>query len=71
MSDDGGGKPDYSWKRIAGRVALGVVLIALATGAWMAYEGISVSLQAENTLHATIFTIQLVQQSHAAEGCHA
>ena len=62
MSDDASSKPGDSWKRIIARVALGLVLIALATGAWMAYKGISVSLQAENTLHATIFTIQLVQQ---------
>ena len=62
MSDDAAGKPGYSWKRITARVALGLLLIALVTGAWMAYEGISVSLRAENTLHATIFTIQLVQQ---------
>jgi type II secretory pathway pseudopilin PulG len=57
-----GSKPGHSWNRFAARVAVGLVSIALATGAWMAYQGISVSLQAENTLHATIFAIQLVQQ---------
>jgi hypothetical protein len=62
VSDDAGGKPGYSWKRVVSRVVPGVALIVLAGGAWMAYEGISVSLRAEDTLHATIFTIQLVQQ---------
>ena len=62
MSDEVGCKRSYSPMRIAVRVATGVALIALTTGAWMAYQGISVSLQAENTLHATIFTVRLVQQ---------
>ena len=36
--------------------------IGLAAGGWIVYRAASRSLQAENTLHATILAVQLVEQ---------
>lgn len=44
------------------RTVIAVILAAVAIGGWMVYRGVAVSLQAENTLQATISTIQLVEQ---------
>jgi len=45
------------------RFAVGtLVVLGLLVGAWALYTGISVSLQAEENLHATLFAIRLVEQ---------
>jgi hypothetical protein len=44
-----------------------LVLAAVSLCGWMVYRGITVSLQAERNLHATIFTIRLVEQFVAKE----
>jgi hypothetical protein len=44
-------------------VSLVVLLISgVCIFGWMIYRGISVSLQAEENLHATLFTVRLVEQ---------
>jgi hypothetical protein len=45
-----------------------LVLAAAVFGAWCAYRGISISLQAEQTLHATTFAVRLVEQFVAERG---
>jgi hypothetical protein len=37
-------------------------LVGLAWGGWLIYRGISVSLEAEYTLHATLMTFRVVEQ---------
>ena len=44
------------------RCIVAAVIIALTWCAWTIYRGISVSLQAEHTIHATIMTIRVVEQ---------
>jgi hypothetical protein len=51
-----------TWWWYAGFSFIVLVIVAAATGAWMLYTGVTVSLQAERNLHATIFTIRLVDQ---------
>jgi hypothetical protein len=56
--------PKYhrSWLRCLGLSLLVLVIAAVGIGGWMLYVGVSVSLQAEENLHATLFTIRLVEQ---------
>jgi hypothetical protein len=51
-----------TWRQYVGFTLAGLVVVALLVGAWMFYAGISASLQAEENLHATLFTIRLVEQ---------
>ena len=51
-----------SWFRYIGLSLLVLLLVALGVGGWMIYLGVSVSLQAEENLHATLFTVRLVEQ---------
>jgi hypothetical protein len=56
------------WIRFVVRAATVLVIVAVGFGAWMVYCGITVSLQAEENLHATLFTIRLVEQFVAEQG---
>lgn len=51
-----------TWRWYIGFAFVALVICALLVGAWMIYTGITVSLQAEENLHATLFTIRLVEQ---------
>ena len=51
-----------TWQWYIGFALVGLVIVALLVGAWMLYSGIAVSIQAEKNLHATLFTIRLVEQ---------
>jgi hypothetical protein len=51
-----------SWLRYLGIAAIVLVVGAICVGGGLAYLGISTSLQAEQTLHATVFTISLVEK---------
>ena len=51
-----------TWRWYIGFALACIVVMALLVGAWMLYTGITVSLQAEENLHATLFTIRLVEQ---------
>lgn len=57
-----------SWCRIAVRSVAILALSLAAIGAWMVYCGISVSVRAEENLHATLFTLRLVDQFIEKEG---
>jgi hypothetical protein len=49
--------------------ALGaLVLVAVGLGGWLVCHVVSVSLEAERTLHATLFTVRLVDQFVAERG---
>jgi hypothetical protein len=48
---------------------VGLFAAVLLVGAWMLYTCVSVSLQAEENLHATLFTIRLVGQYVHDYGC--
>jgi hypothetical protein len=50
------------WLRRIGIVLLVLMAIAIGVGGWMVYTGISISLQAEKTLHAWEFAVRLVDQ---------
>jgi len=50
------------WRLYLVGTVVALVLGSLFAGAWMVYVGIKVSLQAEENLHATLFTIRLVDQ---------
>jgi hypothetical protein len=58
----------YSWRRIVVRSVMVLTLSAVVLGAWMAYCGIRVSIRAEENLHATLFTLRLVDQFVAEQG---
>jgi hypothetical protein len=45
-----------------------LLLAAVGLGSWMLYRGVTISLQAEGNLHATLFTIRLVEQFVADNG---
>ena len=51
-----------SWRWYVGLTLVALVIAVLLVGASMLYTGITVSLQAEEELHATLFTIRLVEQ---------
>jgi hypothetical protein len=51
-----------SWFYYLGRFAMVLLIAAFCVGGWIVYISISTSLQAERTLHATRFTICLVEQ---------
>jgi hypothetical protein len=53
---------DRSRRRKILNMLAGLLILALLAGAAMLYTGISTSLQAEENLHATLFTIRLVEQ---------
>ena len=50
------------------RALIVFVIAVVGFGGWMVYRGITVSLQAEENLHATLFTIRLVEQFVAEQG---
>jgi hypothetical protein len=52
---------------VAGALAA-LVLAAAAIGGWLVYRGVAVSLQAEENLLATLFTVRLVEQFVAEHG---
>src|SRR5687768_7636965 len=58
----------FSWRRIVVRSVLVLVVMAVAVGAGMVYCGITVSLRAEENLHATLFTLRLVDQFVSEQG---
>ncbi len=64
MSDAGA----RSRRAVLLRWLVGLVVVGLGAGAWMVYRGIAVSLQAEETLHATLFCVRLVEQFVAENG---
>lgn len=45
-----------------------VVLIAVGTGGWYVYRGVSVSVQAERTLHGTVFMAELAGEFVTQKG---
>ena len=51
-----------TWRWYAGFTLVALIIVAMLVGAWMLYAGITVSIQAEINLHATLFTIRLVEQ---------
>ena len=51
-----------TWRWYVVRSVVLLVFAALLVGAWMLYTGVTVSLQAEENLHSTLFTIRLVEQ---------
>ena len=56
------------WRRRA-MVALLFALVALvATGGWIVYFGVHTALQAERTLHATLFAVRLVERFVSERG---
>lgn len=61
-------EPRRPWIRFLVRGTVAVVVAAVCFGGWMVYRGIAVSLQAEKNLHATLFTIRLVEQFVAQQG---
>ncbi|NQU22010.1 MAG: hypothetical protein HQ567_12060 [Candidatus Nealsonbacteria bacterium] len=60
--------PRKCWWRYVVRALVGVALVGVAVVCWMVYTGISVSLDAENNLHATTYTIRLVEQYVSQHG---
>ena len=52
----------HTWRWYVVRLVVLLVFAALLVGAWMLYTGVTVSLQAEENLHSTLFTIRLVEQ---------
>ena len=50
------------WLRYLGLSALVLVIVAIGVGGWMVYDGALTSLRAEENLHATLFSIRLVEQ---------
>jgi hypothetical protein len=61
-------RPASSHNRLVTKVLIVVLLSGVSIGGWMIYRGISVSLEAEYNLHATIFTIRLVEQFVTEQG---
>lgn len=51
-----------SWLRWLGWSLLALIIILIGVGGWMLYLGASMALKAEKNLHATLFTICLVEQ---------
>ena len=51
-----------TWQWYVGLSIALLVFAAVLVGAWMLYTGVTASLQAEEDLHATLFTIRLVEQ---------
>ena len=43
-------------------IPIAILIVIVSVGGWMAYSGISISLQAERNLHDTLFAIQVVEQ---------
>jgi len=68
MNDVTGDKPNRSLKSVFLRWLAVPALLALGVGVWMVYCGVTASLEAENNLHATLFTISLVEQFVAEKG---
>ncbi|MBS0260870.1 MAG: hypothetical protein JSS02_02850 [Planctomycetes bacterium] len=60
--DDSCDRPGCPWSRILKWVALGLILVVLSVGGMQVYQGVSVSIEAEHNLHATIYVIRLVEQ---------
>jgi hypothetical protein len=54
--------PARRWRRFVGTSLLTLLVVGLGVGAWMLYLGVSISLRAEENLHATEFAIRLVDQ---------
>lgn len=50
------------------RALVALLLAAVGLGGWMVYRGVTTSLRAERNLHATLFTIRLVEQFVAERG---
>lgn len=65
---DASAQPRRPWMRFLVRAAFAVVVAAVCFGGWMVYRGIAVSIQAEKNLHASLFTIRLVEQFVAQHG---
>ena len=56
------------WKRAVLLALVSLVLAAIVSGGWMVYWGATFALQAEENLHATLFTIRLVEQFVSEHG---
>lgn len=61
-------QPGRTWARWLVRALGALLLAAIGLGSWMVYRGVTVSLEAERNLHATLFTIRLVEQLVADRG---
>jgi len=44
------------------RALVCLLFVGVGVGGWMAYRGVTVSLEAERNLHATLFAVRLVEQ---------
>lgn len=51
-----------TWRSYIGFALVTLVVLGLLVGAWALYSAISMSLQAEENLHTTLFAIRLVEQ---------
>ena len=52
---------DSTWKRWATRSAIAIVIAGIVGAAWLVYVRIATSLRAENALHATLLTTQVIE----------
>jgi hypothetical protein len=50
-----------TWKRWAFRSAIAIVVAGIVGATWLVYVGIATSLRAENALHATRLTTQVIE----------
>jgi len=56
------------WGRWFVRAAVVGLIAGAGVGVWLAYRGVSVSIQAENNLHATLFAVHLVEHFVSVNG---
>jgi hypothetical protein len=57
-----------SWARWLVRALVVLILASIGLGGWMVYRGVTTSVEAERTLHATLFTTRLVNKFVAERG---
>jgi hypothetical protein len=55
-------KTRRGWLQWLTRATVALIVTGIAAAAWCVYEGVSVSLHAENGLHATRLTLQAVEE---------
>jgi hypothetical protein len=68
MSEAGCDKTRGSRKAVRLRWVAALILLGPGAGSWVLYRGVAGSLQAEENLHTTLFTIRLVEEFVALNG---
>jgi hypothetical protein len=62
------GERGRPWRRIVVGALAALVVAAVGVGGWTVYRCVAVSLEAERNLHATRFTMLLLEQFVAEKG---